>query len=177
MLSLSDSLSKLRNNILLLQFTRGNSKGLTLIELVIAMALMAILASAVIPMAEMSVKRSKELELRRSLRIIRTALDHYHDDYLKAVDEKKIFAILGESGYPEDLEVLLEGDDWGGLYPYRKKYLRRIPRDPFDVYGDGWGKRSYSDEPDSKIWSGKDVYDVYSQSDATALNGTLYCDW
>lgn len=155
----------------------ANNKGLTLIELVIAMALMAILSAVVIPMAEVTVQRGKELELRRALRQIRTALDHYHDDYVKAVEGKKIFATVGESGYPEELNDLLEGSDWGGLYPYRKKYLRRIPRDPFDTYDDGWGKLSYTDEPDSRTWGGKDVYDVYSQSDATALDGTYYRDW
>ena len=153
------------------------TSGLTLIELVIAMAILAILASVVIPLSEVTVTRTKEVELRRALRDIRTAIDDYKADYDKAVKAKKFFATLGQSGYPEELEKLLEGNDWGGLYPYRKKYLRRIPKDPFDRDGVGWGLRSYIDEADSTQWGGEDVYDVYSQSDAIALDGTYYRDW
>ena len=109
--------------------------------------------------------------------MIRTALDEYQQDYKKAVLEKKIFAELGASGYPKELSELVTGNDWGGLYPFKKKYLRRIPRDPFDIYGDGWGLRAYEDEPDSSFWSGSDVYDIYSQSNETALDGTYYRDW
>ncbi|SHI46376.1 general secretion pathway protein G [Malonomonas rubra DSM 5091] len=155
----------------------SNKSGLTLIELVIAIALMAILAATVIPLAEVTVIRTKELELRRSLRTLRTAIDEYHKDYQDAVAQKKIFAEVDASGYPEELELLLEGNDWGGLFPFKKKYLRRIPRDPFDKYDDGWGLRSYDDEPDTTVWGGNDIYDVYSQSDGIALDGTYYRDW
>lgn len=155
----------------------SNTRGLTLIELIIALALMGILASVVIPMAEVTVTRTKELELRRGLREIRTAIDEYHADYLKAVEEKKIFATVDETGYPEELQQLVDGSDWGGLYNFKKKYLRRIPVDPFDRYKEGWGLRSYADEPDSTVWGGDDIYDVYSQSDDTALDGTYYRDW
>lgn len=151
--------------------------GMTLIELVIAMAILAILAAMVLPLAEVTVTRTKELELRRALRVIRTAIDGYKDDYDKAVKEKKIFAIVGESGYPEELDILLEGNDWGGLYPFKKKYLRRLPQDPFDRDNDGWGLRAYLDEPDSTVWGGEDVYDVYSQNEDIALDGTSYRDW
>ena len=155
----------------------SHNQGLTLIELVIAMAILAILAATVIPLSEVTVTRTKELELRRALRDIRTALDEYKADYDKAVAEQKIIATVGESGYPEELEKLIEGNDWGGLYPYNKKYLRRLPSDPFDTYGDGWGLRSYADDADSSVWGGEDVYDVYSQSDRVALDGTYYRDW
>ncbi|SRR6056297_1068720 len=151
--------------------------GMTLIELVIAMAILAILAAMVLPLAEVTVTRTKELELRRSLQVIRTAIDTYKEDYDKAVAEKKIFATVGESGYPEELEILLEGKDWGGLYPFKKKYLRRLPKDPFDRDDYGWGLRAYRDEADSTVWGGEDVFDVYSQSDAVALDGTSYRDW
>ncbi len=151
--------------------------GLTLIELVIAMAIMAILAATVIPLSEVTVTRTKELELRRSLRNIRSAIDTYKADYDKAVVEKKIFVTVGESGYPEELEQLLEGNDWGGLYPFKKKYLRRIPTDPFDRDDNGWGLRAYKDDADSTVWGGEDIYDVYSQSDAIALDGTYYREW
>ncbi len=155
----------------------NNSSGLTLIELVIAMAIMAILASAVLPLAEVTVTRSKELELRRSLRLMRTAIDAYKADYEKAKTEKKIITSINETGYPESLEILLEGNDWGGLYEFKRKYLRRIPRDPFDIYDDGWGMRAYADDADSTVWGGGDIYDVYSQSDGIALDGSNYIEW
>jgi len=152
-------------------------KGLTLIELVIALAILGILAAAVLPMAEVTVTRTKEIELRRALRTIRTAIDEYKDDFDRAKDQKKILTSIDEIGYPESLDVLLEGRDWGGLYPYQKKYLRRIPKDPFDPYGEGWGLRSLEDDPDSTVWGGENVYDVYSQSDAIGLDGTAYNTW
>lgn len=158
-------------------FRTPNSSGLTLIELVIAIALMGILAATVIPLAEVTATRAKELELRRSLREMRTAIDEYYKDYQEAVAAKKIFATVDATGYPEELEVLLEGNEWGGLYPYKKKYLRRILKDPFDKYGDGWGLRSYADDPDTTVWGGDDIFDVYSQSDEIALDGTYYRDW
>ncbi|WP_394713832.1 prepilin-type N-terminal cleavage/methylation domain-containing protein [uncultured Desulfuromonas sp.] len=152
-------------------------QGLSLIELVIALAILALLASLVLPMAEVTVTRTKELELRRVLRDIRTALDDYKADYDKAVAAKKIIANLADSGYPKQLEDLIEGRDWGGLYALPKKYLRRIPRDPFDRNLNGWGMRSYLDDPDSDAWGGEDVYDVYSRIDKTALDGSYYRDW
>lgn len=151
--------------------------GLTLIELIIAMAILAILASVVLPLSEVTVTRSKEIELQRSLRQIRTAIDAYKADYDQAIEKKKIFVTLGDTGYPKTLENLVEGNDWGGLFSYKKKYLRRIPRDPFDRNDDGWGLRSYTDEADTSVWGGEDVYDIYSQSDNTALNGTYYREW
>lgn len=154
-----------------------NTKGLTLIELVIAMAILAILASVVLPLSEVTVTRTKEIELQRSLRQIRNAIDAYKADYDLAIKNKKIFVKIGDSGYPKTLELLLEGDDWGGLYPYKKKYLRRLPQDPFDREDYGWGLRSYVDDADTSVWGGEDVYDVYSQSDEVALDGTYYREW
>lgn len=157
-------------------------RGLTLLELIIAMAIMAILASAVLPMAEVTVKRSKEIELRRSLRMIRGAIDEYKADFDKASSgenggQQFYTPAINETGYPRQLEDLVEGSEWGGMYPYKRKYLRRIPTDPFDRYDEGWGLRSYSDDPDSTVWGGQDVYDVYSQSNANALDGTPYSSW
>lgn len=154
-----------------------NQKGLTLIELVIALAIMAILASVVLPLAEVTVKRTKEIELQRALREIRTAIDAYHADFEKAKAEKKIITSVGEIGYPEEIEDLVKGKEWGDLYPFPRKYLRRIPKDPFDQYDDGWGFRSYKDDPDSTVWGGDDIYDVYSQSDGIALDGSEYRSW
>lgn len=145
--------------------------------MIIAMAILAILATVIIPMAEVTATRGKELELRRSLRETRTAIDNYKADFDRAVTEKKIITSIDETGYPENLEILLEGSDWGGLYPYKRKYLRRLPDDPFDEYGEGWGLRSYKDDPDSTFYSGDDVYDVYSTSTRTALDGTPYNTW
>jgi general secretion pathway protein G len=152
-------------------------RGLTLIELIIALAILGVLAAAILPMAEVTVTRTKEIELRRSLRIIRTAIDDYKADFDKAKDQKKIITSINETGYPESLDDLLSGNDWGGLYAYKKKYLRRIPKDPFDAFGDGWGLRSLEDDPESTVWGGDNVYDVYSQSDAKGLDGSAYNTW
>lgn len=154
-----------------------SDKGLTLIELVVASAILAILASAVLPLSQTVMRRTKELELRRNLRVLRTAIDQYKADYDRAVKEKKIIASINETGYPKNLEDLLKGNEWGGLYAFKRKYLRRIPADPFDEYDQGWGLRSYKDDFDSTIYSGEDVYDVFSQSTATAMDGTLYETW
>lgn len=154
-----------------------NEEGLTLIELVIALAILSVLAMLVLPMTEMTVKRTKEIELRRSLREIRTAIDAYKADHDRAVKEKKITAAVGESGFPEELETLLEGNDWGGMLEFKRRYLRRIPKDPFDRYDQGWGLRSYEDDADSTVWGGDNVYDIYSQSDGIALDGSYYRDW
>jgi len=152
-------------------------RGLSLIELVIALAILGVLAAAILPMAEVTMTRTKEIELRRSLRTIRMAIDQYKEDHDRAEDEKKIITSVDETGYPESLDELLKGTDWGGLFAYQKKYLRRIPRDPFDTYDEGWGLRSLEDEADSTVWGGDNVFDVYSQSDAIGLDGTAYNTW
>ena len=146
--------------------------GVTLIELMVTMVIMAILASAILPLSQVTYKRTKEIELRRNLRIIREALD----EYKRLVDEGKIPKQALGSGYPEDLETLVAGVELKGLASFKQKFLRRIPKDPMTEDGE-WGLRSYFDEPDSEIWGGQDVYDVYSQSDEEALDGTYYKDW
>jgi len=155
----------------------SSPKGLTLMELVIAMAILAILASTVLPLSQTVMRRTKELELRRNLRLLRTAIDYYKEDFDRAVKEKKIIPSINETGYPDNLEELVQGNNWGGLYPYKRKYLRRIPPDPFDEYEQGWGLRAYKDDPDSTIYSDEDVYDVSTQSIETAMDGTQYKDW
>ena len=153
------------------QFAR-NSNGVTLIELIAAMAIISILATGILPLSVITYKRTKEIELRQNLRIIRKALD----EYKRLVDEKKIEKDALASGYPKDLSVLVEGVELKGPVPKKIKFLRRIPKDPMTEDGE-WGLRSYTDEPDSEIWGGQDVYDVYSTSDKEALDGTYYKDW
>lgn len=158
-----------------------NNRGLSLIELVVTMVILGILTSMILPSARMTATRTKELELKRSLREIRTAIDDYKKTYDKAVDEKKIIPSLNKpGGYPETLQVLVDGYDFGGLVSYKKKFLRRIPTDPFHPVKEGepaWGMRSSADQPDSNSWGGEDVFDVYSLSDGTAIDGTKYKDW
>jgi general secretion pathway protein G len=148
------------------------SSGVTLIELMVTMVIMAILASAILPLSQMTYKRTREIELRQNLRIIREALDKYKS----MVDEKLIPKQALASGYPESLEILVEGVELKGPVPFKQKFLRRIPKDPMTEDGE-WGLRSYFDDPDSDIWGGQDVYDVYSKSDEEALDGTPYRDW
>ena len=154
------------------------SKGFTLIEMVVSVAIVALLASIAIPVEELVVKRFKEQALRQSLREIRTALDAYK----QAVDDKRIDASLSRSGYPTSLTVLVDGvqdkqnvDKQGKLY-----FLRRLPSDPFAEPGlsaeDGWGKRSYTSSADDPR-EGEDVFDVYSKSANIGLNGVPYRKW
>lgn len=156
-------------------------QGLSLVELIVTLSILTILAALVVPSAQLTAKRSKEIELRRNLRTIRTAIDKFKDDYDKAVNDKKLIASLNKSGYPESLKILVDGYDFGGLVNYKKKFLRRIPVDPFNPPKSGeepkWGLRSYVDQPDSTNWGGEDVYDVYTLSEETAIDGSKYKDW
>lgn len=148
------------------------SSGVTLIELMVTMAILAILATAIMPLTQITYKRSKEIELKRNLRMIRQALD----EYKRLTDEKKIPNKAFASGYPESLDVLVTGVELKGPIPFKQKFLRRIPKDPMTEDGE-WGLRSYFDEPDSEIWGGQDVYDIYSTSEEEALDGSFYKDW
>jgi general secretion pathway protein G len=158
-----------------------NNRGLSLIELVVTMVILSVLAALILPSARMVSTRTKEIELRRSLREIRTALDDYRKNYEQAVLEKKIIESINKpGGSPETLQVLVDGYDFGGLVSYKKKFLRKIPQDPFHPVKEGeppWGLRSYTDAPDSNSWGGENVFDVYSLSDGTAIDGTKYKDW
>ncbi len=150
-------------------------EGFTYLELIIATMILAVLAAAVIPVAEVTSKRAKEIELRRNLRTIRNAIDGYK----RGVDMGLIGGIdvqLGSEGYPEELEILVEGVDQVGAQGKKLKFMRRIPFDPMTRSTD-WGMRSYQDRPDSTFWGGQNVYDVYSKSNGTALDGTEYKDW
>lgn len=150
----------------------NGASGLTLLELIVTMAILSILATCILPLSQVTRKRSREIELRQDLRIIRQAIDEYKRD----VDEGKIPKQLMDSGYPPSLEILVKGVEVPGPVPVKKRFLRRIPRDPVTEDGE-WGLRSYSDDFESQIWGGQDVYDVYSKSDEVALDGTPYNQW
>jgi len=151
-------------------------RGFTFIELLVVSTLLIILASAIMPLARVTVQRQREAELRRSLREMRTALDKFKD----AADNGLIGAMdlkTGAEGYPADLETLVEGVSVVNDQSGRKlKFLRRIPLDPMTNSSD-WGKRSYQDKPDATSWGGQNVFDVYTKSKGTALDGTKYRDW
>jgi len=166
-----------------LRFPTGLSsrRGVSLVELVVTLTILGILASVILPLSSMTAKRTRELELRRNLRTMRTAIDEFKKNYDKAVEEKKILSSMNKSGYPETLQQLVDGYDFGGLTSGKKKFLRKIPKDPFNVVKPGeepkWGLRSYADKPDSSSWGGEDVFDVYSLSEGTAIDGTKYNEW
>lgn len=153
-----------------------NSRGFTFIELLVVSALLLVLASAAMPLAKVTMQRQREAELRRTLREMRTAIDKFKD----AVDTGQIGSTdvrAGSEGYPPDLETLVEGVSVAGDASGRKlKFLRRVPIDPMTNSTD-WGMRSYQDRPDSTTFGGQNVYDVYTKSEATALDGTKYKDW
>lgn len=150
---------------------RIRERGFTLAELVMVAALLAILAGMAMPVAKFTVKRRKESELRLALRQMRTAID----EYKRLSDQGMIPVELGTEGYPPELEVLAEGVDLVGQ-EVKRKFLRKIPVDPMTREQE-WGLRSYQDEPDSDSWGGENVWDVYSLSESTALDGTEYKDW
>jgi general secretion pathway protein G len=152
------------------------SGGYSLVELLAVTVVLSVLASAVMPLAQVTVQRTREVELRRSLREMRTAIDHFKD----AADLQQIAATdlkAGAEGYPPTLETLVEGVRASGDATGRKlKFLRRVPMDPM-THSQEWGLRSYQDDSDSSSWGGQNVYDVYSKSGGTALDGTKYVDW
>lgn len=159
---------------------RRDDRGVTLIELLVTLVILSILAAAALPYAEVTVRRERELELRRALREIRTALDSFNDD-LKSGKISKTTDAASEDGYPKTLQALVEGVDSGDAKGNKRKYLRRIPRDPFadssKPTAEQWVLRGYQDPTDSNTWNGRDVYDVRSASEATAIDGTRYKDW
>jgi general secretion pathway protein G len=166
---------------------RAVAAGMTLLELIIACAIMLILATTAVPMARVMVVRRKEEDLRIALRQIRAAIDRYKD----AADKNQIQVKAGTEGYPPDLATLVTGVPLSGgqvaggaLFggqstgPQKQKihFLSRIPVDPL-TGGTDWGLRSVQDDTDSTSWGGQNVFDVYSKSSATAMNGTKYSEW
>ena len=151
---------------------RNTEAGMTLLELIIACSILIVLASAALPVARYSIVRSKEAELRRDLREMKDAIDRYKD----AADKNLIRVEVGSEGYPPDLETLVKGVQLGASTDHKIRFLRKIPVDPITGRAD-WGLRAVQDDPDSTSWGGKNVFDVYSKSQATALDGTKYSDW
>ncbi|MGB8952434.1 MAG: type II secretion system protein [Candidatus Aminicenantales bacterium] len=151
-------------------------RGFTLAEMMVTVTILAILAGAAIPIAKTAIQREKEIELRRTLRLIREAIDGYK----RLADEKKIEEDM--DGYPPNLEILVNGvkiketNRDGKSSEKIIRFLRRIPRDPITNSLD-WGLRSSQDSPDSQTWGGQNVFDIYTKSRALALDGTKYRDW
>ena len=151
------------------QKSRHGEAGLTLVELIVTVAILAILASAAIPLTRLTVKREKERELRYDLWQMRDAIDHYKD----AAERNAFMTKVDSYNYPPDLQTLVDGVDVQGK---KVRFLRRIPVDPM-TGKDDWGLRAMQDDPNSDSWGGQNVFDVYSKSDGTALNGTKYNTW
>ena len=155
---------------------RSRQGGFTFVELIVVCAILLILASAILPLARVSVQRQREEELRLALREMRTAIDKFKDQAdlgnIAAFDLK-----AGNENYPPDLQTLVNGvtknQDATGT---KLKYLRKIPIDPMTKSTD-WGFRAYGDRPDSTAWGGSNVYDVFTKSEGKALDGTKYKDW
>ena len=146
-------------------------RGLTLVELIFTVTIVSILSMAALPLARVSIKRQKEVELRRALREMRDAIDRYKD----AADRGFIEVKFGTDGYPPDMETLVKGVTQLNAIDKKLRFLRRIPREP--ITGSEWGMRSSQDSSDSNSFGGQNVFDVYSKSAATALDGTKYSDW
>lgn len=160
-------------------FSKRDARGFTIAEMIITLSLLAVLALGALPLGKTAVKRGDEIELARALRLMRDAIDAYK----KLADEKKFEVDKDSEGYPPTLETLVEGvevqdKDAKGKVGAKKlvKLLRRIPKDPMTNSFD-WGFRSYQDDFDSDVWGEENVYDVYTKSQALALDGTRYRDW
>jgi general secretion pathway protein G len=147
----------------------GKQAGLTLVELIVTVAILAILASAAVPLARFKAQRERERELRYDLWQMRDAIDKYKD----AADKHAFQTKLDSQGYPPDMDTLVKGVDASGK---KLRFLRRIPVDPMTGKAE-WTLRSMQDDPNSDSWGGQNVFDVASKSQRTALDGTKYSDW
>ncbi|HAQ48215.1 MAG TPA: general secretion pathway protein GspG [Glaciecola sp.] len=168
---LSD-ITVLRPHIILKQ------QGFSIIEMLVTLVVLSILASVAIPFVELGAKRAQEMELRRALRTLRTAIDRFHADCESGEIAKGQMGVSIDS-YPDSLQVLLDGVDSSAADDQRFWYLRRIPRDPFSEetsVDDHWEVRGYRDELEG-VWSGNDVFDIKVRHDKQAINGSDYSDW
>jgi general secretion pathway protein G len=158
---------------------RNPQSAFTLLEIIIVIAILSVLTAAAVPMVRNTVKREREADLRLALRDLRQAIDKYKRYHEISNGTAIPIELKTQTGYPKDLSVLAEGfipANVVGTSANRVRFLRRIPIDP--MTGDTeWGLKAYKDEPDSDSWGGEDVWDVFTTSDATALNGTKYREW
>jgi len=152
------------------------TNGYTFIELIIVSSMILVMAAPIMPLSRVTMQRTREAELRRALREMRTAIDKFKD----AADTGQIGSLdlkAGSEGYPPDLDTLVEGVTAANDATGKKlKFLRRVPIDPM-THKNEWGMRSYQDKPDATRWGGQNVYDVYTTFEGTALDGTKYRDW
>jgi general secretion pathway protein G len=148
---------------------KARAGGFTLIELIVATAILVILTGLAIPLARVTIKRERERELRTALWQMRDAIDRYKD----AADRGAFQTKVGSEGYPPDLDTLVKGVDVGGK---KVRFLRKIPMDPM-TNSTEWGMRAMKDDPDSDSWGGDNVFDVYTKSQGEGLDGTKYKDW
>ena len=152
--------------------TRGGSRGFTIVELVVVCVVLLTLAAVALPVTKFTMKRTKEAQLRASLREMRNAID----EYKRYSDAGLLPVEFGTEGYPSALELLVEGVDVVGQVDRQKKFLRKFPFDPMTGESE-WGMRSYRDEWDSTSWGGDNVFDVYSLSEGIGLDGRPYAEW
>jgi general secretion pathway protein G len=151
---------------------KRSQRGVTLLELIIATSILLVLASAALPVVRMTVVRTKEAQLHKALREIRDAIDRYKD----YADRNLIRVEVGSEGYPPDLDSLVKGVQIGPGSDRKVRFLRRIPVDPMTGRAE-WNPQAVQDDPDSTSWGGKNVFDVHSKSQGTALDGTHYAEW
>lgn len=152
------------------RYLQGRQSGVTLLEMIVVITILLILMGAAVPILKVSVRRQREVELRRDLWEMRSAIDRYKD----AADKNAFQIKLGSEGYPPDMDTLVNGVEIAGGKKLR--FLRHIPIDPMTGNTD-WGLRSMQDDPQSDSWGGQNVFDVYTKSTGEALNGTKYKDW
>jgi len=150
----------------------SSEAGMTLLELILACAILLILSSSALPIARYTIVHKKEELLSYELRQMRDAIDRYKD----LADSNKIRVEVGTEGYPPDLETLVNGVKLGAGDDKKIRFLRRIPVDPMTGRAE-WGLRAVQDDPDSTSWAGKNVFDVYSKSQATGTDGRRYSEW
>lgn len=167
--------SKVSSQKISIAVVRYGERGYTFVELLVVTTILLIIASAAMPLARVTVQRQREVELRRDLRDMRTAIDKFKDAFDAGLISN--LDVHGIEGYPPDLETLVEGVRVANDASGRKlKFLRHVPIDPMTGKAE-WGRRAYADAPDATSWGGQNVYDVYSLAEGTALDGTKYRDW
>jgi len=154
------------------RWTARSAAGMTILELIVACGILVVLSGMAVPMARVQIKRQREARLRYDVLEMRNAIDRYKD----AADQNLIRVQAGTEGYPPDLQTLVDGVQLAGAPDRHVRFLREIPVDPMTGNTD-WGLRSVQDDADATNWGGQDVFDVYSKSMGTALDGTKYADW